>query len=361
MRVALLRDFDEQRMFGMRFYAERLRDGVASRCDLSDIYPRPRSAPGSEVTRPLWTLLVKQLLYPLQVGRLRADVVHVVDQSHAHLVRWIRGAATVVTCHDLWGLRHGSLLRRFAYRQRVLAMRQATRVIAVSRHSCDEAIRLGIDPDRISVVGNHIDRSFFVTPSSAETSAAAARLGVAGRRFFLHVGNSLSYKNIPRLLRALGAVGRSGGGEPLLVKAGALLTAEQARVARQEGVAVRALGEVAASDLRALYHLADCLVHPSLHEGFAWPVAEALACGLPVIAGDAGAIPEVTAGTALLVDPKDVSGIAEAIRRLVLDPALRADLAARGKRRADELVRGDPGADVVEVYRIAAGEHRRGA
>ena len=111
-------------------------------------------------------------------------------------------------------------------------------------------------------------------PSAAELAATAERFGLAPRAFFLHVGNNLPYKNIEGLLRALGELGRARRHEPRLVKVGAAPSPKQHRLAAACGVALRWIGEISASELRSVYHLAQCLVYPSLDEGFGWPVIE---------------------------------------------------------------------------------------
>jgi glycosyltransferase involved in cell wall biosynthesis len=356
LRVALVRDFDEPRLFGVRLYAERVRRALTSLCELVDVYPWPRRSRGPAALRAVQTLLVKELLYPLRVRGVRADVAHVVDQSHAHLVRRLGGCATVVSCHDLWGLRHGSALRRFGYRRRVRHLRRAARVVAVSEAARREAIDLGVETRRIAVVRNRVDAFFLTPPPVAELRAVAQHLQLESAGFYLHVGNSLPYKNIEGLLRALGELGRRRGRALTLVKVGAEPTAEQQRLAARQGVQLRCVGEVPTTHLRALYHLAECLVYPSLYEGFGWPVAEALACGLPVVAGASGAIPEIAGDAALLVDPTRTSEIVYALERIADDPALRDHLTARGKERGAELARGDVGAELLEVYAAAAAE-----
>ena len=86
-----------------------------------------------------------------------------------------------------------------------------------------------------------------------------------------------------------------------------------------------------------LYGGAVALCHPSLMEGFGNPLAEAMACGCPVVTSDRSAMPEVTGGAAVLVDPADVAAIAATLQRIATDPALAADLRARGLARARDL------------------------
>ena len=78
---------------------------------------------------------------------------------------------------------------------------------------------------------------------------------------------------------------------------------------------------------------ARLLVYPSRSEGFGFPPLEAMASGVPVVATAAGSIPEVCGDAALLVPPDDAVALADAIRRVATDEALRADLIAKGRVR----------------------------
>ncbi len=84
----------------------------------------------------------------------------------------------------------------------------------------------------------------------------------------------------------------------------------------------------------ALYTLAGVYVYPSLYEGFGLPVLEAMQCGCPVVASGASSIPEVAGEAVLLIDPYDVDGLAEAIRKVLTDSSCRAALVAAGLQRA---------------------------
>jgi glycosyltransferase involved in cell wall biosynthesis len=83
-----------------------------------------------------------------------------------------------------------------------------------------------------------------------------------------------------------------------------------------------------------VYALADHFAFPSLYEGFGIPLIEAMACGCPIVTADTCAPPEVVDGAAVLVDPLNVQAIAEGMRRVMVDQALRARLIARGLERA---------------------------
>jgi alpha-1,3-rhamnosyl/mannosyltransferase len=97
---------------------------------------------------------------------------------------------------------------------------------------------------------------------------------------------------------------------------------------------VRLLGFVDEADLPALYRNAALFAFPSLYEGFGLPVLEAMACGVPVVCSNGSSLPEVAGDAALLVDPLDADGLAEAMARVLEDADLRWEMVARGEEQA---------------------------
>ena len=96
------------------------------------------------------------------------------------------------------------------------------------------------------------------------------------------------------------------------------------------------LVEAATSDLPAIYRGATLFVNGSLWESFSLQTLEAMACGIPVLASNRKAIPEIADGAAVLFDPDDHLGLAELMKRTVAAPERRAELRARGLERARE-------------------------
>jgi alpha-1,3-rhamnosyl/mannosyltransferase len=120
---------------------------------------------------------------------------------------------------------------------------------------------------------------------------------------------------------------------------------------------VRVLRNVPDDDLRGLYAGAEALAYPSLHEGFGLPVAEAMACGIPVVTSRTSSLPEVAGGAALLVDPRDPQEIASCFLDLLRDPALRSRLIAAGLARTRELSWRRTAERTLEVYeRVVRGD-----
>jgi len=93
-------------------------------------------------------------------------------------------------------------------------------------------------------------------------------------------------------------------------------------------------GLIAHEDMPAVYSMAGALLFPSYYESFGIPLVEAMACGCPVITSSAPACPEVVGGAALIVDPDDVAGLADAMLRVAREPELAGELRARGLARA---------------------------
>jgi alpha-1,3-rhamnosyl/mannosyltransferase len=106
---------------------------------------------------------------------------------------------------------------------------------------------------------------------------------------------------------------------------------------RQRVAGVRYVGYVPQKNLPGLLARATAFVYPSLYEGFGFPVAEAMATGVPVITSAVSSLPEITAGAVLLVDPRSEAELRQAIATILTSPSVRAKLSERGRARARDL------------------------
>lgn len=267
-----------------------------------------------------------------------------IDVTHATgLIPAATAAPLVVTIHDLAFLhtperftRHGA---RVMSRSLKVADKRADRIITSSQASFDDLVDHGIAADRVRLVPLGVD----VLPATAdEISSARAAAGV--EEFILFVGTVEPRKNLPRLVDAVVA---SGLDLPLVV-AGA---AGWGDVVVSGGADVRFLGHVDEATLRGLYAAASVFAYPSEREGFGLPVAEAMAQSTPVVTSAGTSTEEVAGGAAVLVDPLDVASIADGLERALGDAA---ELARRGRARADELTWSAAADATLAVYRELA-------
>lgn len=236
----------------------------------------------------------------------------------------------VATLHDLAFLEDPGLLAwRHAAYWRGVARRlpRAASVIAVSEATRASAVgRLGLDPGRVVAIPSGVDARF--RPAPAERIQTVRERYALPETFVLAVGAWEPRKNLALLAEAVAEAARRRGQPVPLVVAGRPSPAS----ARFAGV--RAIGSVDDDDLVALLSAAAVLAMPSLHEGFGLPLVEGMACGAPCLVSDVDALPEVAGGAALLLPPRDVNAWAAALVRVLGEPALRADLADRGRARA---------------------------
>ena len=163
-------------------------------------------------------------------------------------------------------------------------------------------------------------------------------------------------KNLTTLLQAFARLRRAGQVDPALrlVLAGARGWLDEPifRTVRSFGLdeAVHFPGFIDDDDLPDLYRGAAAFVFPSLYEGFGLPVLEAMACGAPVVTSNTSSMPEVAGGAAMLVDPRDVDGLAAAIARVLRDEGLRARLRAAGLARARQFSWETAARQVLDAY-----------
>jgi glycosyltransferase involved in cell wall biosynthesis len=160
----------------------------------------------------------------------------------------------------------------------------------------------------------------------------------APETYILALGTIEPRKDLPTLVRAFDAIAGDRPGLYLRVagpEGWGMAAFEAALTAARHRDRVRRYGWVGGRERAELLARATVFAYPSLYEGFGFPPLEAMAVGVPVVATNAGALPEVAGDGAELVPVGDVDALAAALARLVDDPDARAALAERGRRRAE--------------------------
>ena len=241
------------------------------------------------------------------------------------------GVPHVMTMHDvvplMWPERYlrTGLLHKMLYR----AARRADLLLAVSEAARRDIVEhLGVDPARVECVPEAAGEHF--TPGDADPG---------GEPYLLWVGGLATHdprKNLEGLITAFATWQRDSGRGETLVLAGGMGPAGQelAALARSTGARIDFPGFVPDADLPALYAGARCLVTASRYEGFGLPALEAVSCGTPVVAFDAGAVPEVAGAGALTVTDGDLPALMRAAQRVCDEDELHARLRAGGLEHA---------------------------
>jgi glycosyltransferase involved in cell wall biosynthesis len=276
--------------------------------------------------------LVEQWLLPFDLVRLGVAVHHSLSIYRTPLVS---RAPVVVTMHDVAPLQWPALYLRTGLVHRTLyrAVRRAAAIMCPSRAAREDLLRhLDVDSERVSVVPEAADERFRPT----DPSEVRARLRLDGP-YLLYVGGLVHRdprKDVEGLIDAFSEWSRTEDRPETLVLAGEVGPAARELERRARGARVLFAGFVAEADLPALYSGASCLVTASRYEGFGLPALEAIACGTPVVAYEAGAVAETAGPGALLVPSGDGTALMHAAGRLCDEPELTKRLAEDGRQHA---------------------------
>jgi glycosyltransferase involved in cell wall biosynthesis len=281
------------------------------------------------------------------------DLVH----SPAPLLVPARRAKRVVTLHDLFFLKHPEMVQGEVRRDYVALVREHARradgVICVSEHTAAEARRLlDVPAGKIAVTPHGVEPFFRETPPPGEVENRLRRLSLP-RGAILYLGSDEKRKSLVTLVMAYLTLARKRRGAPALVLVGP--GASWAQGGSRVGPQIAATSWLEREDVRALMAASAMLVLPSLEEGFGLPVVEAMAAGLPVVCTNGSALSEVAGDAALLVEPRDATGLAHAMERLLDDPPLAAELRRRGLARSLDFDWERTAAQTLAFYRKVLG------
>lgn len=309
--------------------------------------------------RELAWLMARRTRLPFTLRRIRPRLFHAtysLGTPHGS------GIPRVVTCLDLVALvLHADYLagrwmyRRLLHLAEAVRYHSATRVLAISQHSADEAMQvLKVPASKIDVANLGVDLERYRVFAGEDTCAAAEirRTYTLDRPYVFYLGAADPRKNVDVLVSAFA---KAAVPDLELVIVGKMRPSDQrafdeavTRAGRRQGV--RFLGFVPEADLPAIIAGAVALVNCSTHEGFPNVHLEAMACGCPVIGTAVTSMRDTIADVILVVPPRDVAATADAIRRIAADERLRRDLADAGARRAQRFSWRNTALATLECY-----------
>ncbi len=302
---------------------------------------------GNRLFRIAW----EQLSWPLAARVHKLDLLH----GMAFVTPSIAPCPTVVTVYDLSFIyfpdRYPMLQRVYLTSQTRRSCRRARRVVTISESGRQDVHKLfGVPIERISVIHPGVDPNFYPR-SEDEIDDFRVRQNLPPQ-YVLHVGTLQPRKSIPTLIKAFARLKRPDlelvlvGGKGWAYEEIFSLTRELDLEKR-----VRFTGYVSDGELPLWYNAAAVLVFPSVYEGFGLPVAEAMACGTPVVAANTSAIPEAAGVAARLFKAQDGAELSDHIAAVLDDPHIAATMREHGLQQSRQFSWKRAGEEMVDVYR----------
>ncbi len=287
-----------------------------------------------------------------------ADVLHIPHHEYFRT-----RLLTIYSPHDLQHVHYPQFFRREEWQMREAIYRAGCAeayAVAADSHCAKEDLAEQYGVDR---------RKVYAIPMGAPTelydSVTAECREVISRRFQLpstfvfYPAQTWEHKNHIRLLEAIAELRDRQGLNIHLVctgKQNAFWKVIEKRIRELNlGGQVRFLGFISSSEVRALYQMAQFVIHPSLFEGGGLPVLEAFRERVPLTCSTAASLAEYAGGAALFFDPTSVASITEALRRMSCDTHLRARLVELGAERVRQFTWERTARAYRALYRRAAG------
>jgi glycosyltransferase involved in cell wall biosynthesis len=303
----------------------------------------------------------RQRFFDAGARRLKFDVYH----EPNYLALKFQGP-TVITVHDLSWIRyphtHPSERVRAMNTYFESALRRASRVLTDSEFVRGELIQeFGLPSCAVQAIPLGLDPSFR-RMTADQTRSALEVHGLSHGGYFLSVGTIEPRKNMQTTLAAYSALPTAVRKRFPLVIAG-MRGWRTSPIERQlepmvDRGEVRALGYLEREDLAAITAGALALVYPSLYEGFGLPPLEAMGCGVPAIVSNVSSLPELVGNAGMLVSPMDVDALADAMRAIADDGALRRALSELSVAQAARFSWSRCVSETVNAYRLAASTSR---
>lgn len=342
--VVLFRDFIEDNRTSMEIYSNNLENAlkpiITNHFELNSYTPSiPNWLVKCKLPHGFSIRYARYFSYPNQVKKYQGTINHIIDQSYAHLLHKINYKNSIITVHDIipilaWkGIIQGLTYPHFPllYKLSVKALSKAKAIIAVSQSTKNDLItHCKLNPDNITVIHNGID-SRFCKFSIEKRKLLRDKLRLPNKDVkIVLIAGFQSYKNNFVSFKVVSKLQQQNINVQLVwLGANNEICEKYSKQANLNNNAV-SMNNLSFDQIVELYNTVDCLLFPSLYEGFGFPPLEAMACGTPVVTSNAASIPEVVGNAAIMLPPNNVDGLAEAVKNILENKMLREDYINRG-------------------------------
>lgn len=286
--------------------------------------------PQTSMPKPLW----RSWGINQQLKKDKLDVFHgLSNELPWHIQK--TGIKTVVTIHDLIFIRYPELyptIDRWIYKQKFKsACEKADCVVAISEQTKNDIVdMLHINSSKIEVVYQDCDVAFKNQLSTAQLSAVSQKYHL-DKPYILCVATIADRKNQLTLVKAFEELQNKDVDLVLVGGKSAYQNQIEDYIQQKNIKGIHIINGVPFADLPALYQNATLTVYPSIFEGFGIPIVEALHSGIPVIAATGSCLEEAGGNGAIYVNPYDVRGMADEIKRVLSNPILQKNLVTQGQ------------------------------
>ena len=256
----------------------------------------------------------------------RVDIVLICDHSNAMYAKWIKNKPVVVTCHDIMAIKSGlglvesnptsfsgKLLQKWIYS----GLKSCNHIVSVSKNTKNEINDiLKITEKRTSVIYNALNYPYEPMELNISFKIISNLLDDFNEKFFFHLGGNQWYKNrlgVINIFEKL--ILHEKFKDHKLIMAGKPLPQELKIKIKELNMEDKIIELVNLSnkEIQAFYSQAEALIFPSLQEGFGWPIAEAQACGCPVITTEQAPMTEVGGDAAIYINPHNIDNAVKII------------------------------------------------
>ena len=287
---------------------------------------------------------------------LKADSIDIFFSPY-YKSPWNLSLKSVITVHDLNPLfdKNFPILYRIYFKKIIeRSLQNASFVFTVSNYARNDILRIfNIDGNKVIVNYNAIDNRFIPMDNSS-LEAVLDKYGIDSG-YILHISNLMPHKNADILIKAYSMLSQNVKDKYKLViggkkerEYGKLLDLVN-KLGLSDSIIF--LGFIDDNDLPYLYNGASVFVFPSIREGFGFPPAEAMACGVPVVTSNATSLPEIVGDAGMLVEPGDTNGFARAITKILTGESLNKKMIKKGLSRVRMFSIEKTASRILEIFK----------